>query len=172
MVATKRCKQCGSTKSLDNFRQYYNGGNSHYNVCLECESINSRLKYLEKKSNLSVDETAEVDMIYQLYEVQRSRGLKPPRRGKKSIGVLKSAQDMLAKLSDMNADLHEWLTKDLSRYTPEELEEVYDELKAKYRPRIGTDNEYLPVYDNTHKEVLDKILVRFDDYEEEYYAKV
>lgn len=170
-MSTKICKQCGTTKDIDNFRQYYNGGNSRYNVCKDCERINSRLKYLEKKSKPTDEEVEEINLIYLLYGEQEASGLKPPRRGKKEVGVSSAAKDMLAKLADKNADLHDWLTKDLHSYTPEELEDIYDTLRSKYRPMIGTDNEFLPVYDNTYKTVLDKILVRFDDYEEEYYDK-
>ena len=53
---------------------------------------------------------------------------------------------------------------------PEYLQEtVYESLKAKYRPQIGVDKQtYLPIYDDTYKNVLNQILRRFDDYEEAY----
>ena len=42
-------------------------------------------------------------------------------------------------------------------------------LKAKYRPQTGVDKEtYLPIYDDTYREVLNQILRKFDDYEEQY----
>lgn len=55
-------------------------------------------------------------------------------------------------------------------FTPEYLQEtVYESLKAKYRPQTGFDKtSFLPVYDDTFKEILNQILKKFDDYEESY----
>lgn len=63
-----------------------------------------------------------------------------------------------------------WIEEDIS---PEYLQEtVYESLKAKYRPQIGVDREtYLPIYDDTYKQILNMILRKFDDYEENYVPK-
>ena len=75
---------------------------------------------------------------------------------------------------NMPDELKEWLNSEMSVWSeagisPEYLQEtVYESLKAKYRPQIGVDKEtYLPIYDDTYKTVLNDILKRFDDYEEE-----
>ena len=67
----------------------------------------------------------------------------------------------------LDVDTDEWKAAGVS---PEYLQEtVYESLKAKYRPQTGVDkNTYLPIYDDTYKDMLLKILRRFDDYEEEY----
>ena len=72
-------------------------------------------------------------------------------------------------------ELNHWLTMDSQEWrdnniSPEYLQEtVYESLKAKYRPQIGIDKEKLiPIFDDTYKEILNSILHRFDDYEEEY----
>ena len=67
----------------------------------------------------------------------------------------------------LDADPAEWQAKELS---PEYLQEtIYESLKAKYRPQIGVDRDtYLPIYDDTYKDVLNQILRKFDDYEEQY----
>jgi hypothetical protein len=78
------------------------------------------------------------------------------------------AQNIPDELTEwLNADTATWYAQGIS---PEYLQEtVYESLKAKYRPQIGVDKEtYLPMYDDTFKDVLNKILRRFDDYEEEY----
>lgn len=67
----------------------------------------------------------------------------------------------------LDADPAEWQERELS---PEYLQEtIYESLKAKYRPQTGVDKEtYLPIYDDTYREVLNQILRKFDDYEEQY----
>ena len=63
----------------------------------------------------------------------------------------------------LDADPAEWQAKELS---PEYLQEtIYESLKAKYRPQISVDRDtYLPIYDDTYKDVLNQILRKFDDY--------
>lgn len=67
----------------------------------------------------------------------------------------------------LDVDALEWADNDIS---PEYLQEtIYESLKAKYRPQIGIDKElYLPIYDDTYRDVLNAILRRFDEYEETY----
>jgi hypothetical protein len=71
-------------------------------------------------------------------------------------------------------ELQHWLTVDTQEWkkdniSPEYLQEtVYESLKAKYRPQVGVNKEtFVPIYDDTFKAVLNQILRRFDDYEEE-----
>lgn len=67
----------------------------------------------------------------------------------------------------LTVDVQEWYMNDMS---PEFLQEtIYESLKSKYRPQIGIDKDrYIPIYDDTYKQVLNDILRRFDDYEESY----
>lgn len=79
-----------------------------------------------------------------------------------------SPEDIPGELrSWLDAPMEDWVSHDLS---PEYLQEtIYESLKAKYRPQTGVDKEtYLPIYDDTYKDVLNQILRRFDDYEEQY----
>ena len=77
---------------------------------------------------------------------------------------------------DVPHDLQRWLNMDIHAFalaglTPDYLQEtVYESLKAKYRPQVGTDPQtFLPIYDDTYKPILNQILRLFDDYED-YYA--
>lgn len=74
---------------------------------------------------------------------------------------------------DIPAELQHWLETPMDDWmqqnmSPEFLQEtIYESLKAKYRPQIGMDKErFVPIYDDTFKDVLNNILRRFDDYEE------
>lgn len=74
---------------------------------------------------------------------------------------------------DIPAELQKWLDESIDDWIaaglhPEYLQEtVYESLKAKYRPQIGIDPErFIPIYDDTYKDVLNAILRKFDDYEE------
>jgi len=75
---------------------------------------------------------------------------------------------------DIPTELQKWLDESTDDWIaaglhPEYLQEtVYESLKAKYRPQIGIDPErFIPIYDDTYKTVLNAILRKFDDYEEE-----
>lgn len=133
-----------------------------------------------------------VDRTDQLYRVLLMRGLRVPtmptqaQEEETSVDKLLSfyaaaspaAPSVIAPVviaQNIPDELTEWLNADTSTWyaqgiSPEYLQEtVYESLKAKYRPQIGVDKEtYLPMYDDTFKDVLNKILRRFDDYEEEY----
>ena len=67
----------------------------------------------------------------------------------------------------LEADPQQWRDRELS---PEYLQEtIYESLKAKYRPQIDVDRStFMPIYDDTYKDVLNQILRKFDDYEEQY----
>ena len=167
----KACKQCGVIQADAEFREYYNNKGNRCNVCNKCEKINSRRKYLEKKSKRSESEDEELQLIFELYSKLRLSGLKPPRV------LVESSKDLvvqqLAELTTNQNKLRIWLTADLSTYTPDDLDVIYDELKTEYAPTVGFDNmTKLPKYDTTYLDVLDSILQRFNEHEEDYYRKV
>lgn len=165
-MAIKKCKQCGVMKPPEQFRTYYGGRKGRYKTCLTCEKINSRYKYLTAKVDFSEAEQAESEKIDQLYQLQRERGLKPP-------GTLGHTVDLQAELDrykepDVPEELAKWLDEDLSKHTVEFLQEtVADQLLKSYRPVLSMDGNYKPVYDETYREVINKILKRFDDYEDD-----
>lgn len=81
----RMCKQCGEVLHISNFRKYYNRKGS-YTLCFNCESVNTRYKYLNSKvqritsiegtpSQADLDEIATLDS---LFETLRSKGLRPP----------------------------------------------------------------------------------------------
>lgn len=182
-MEAKTCKQCGQLKPLEQYRQYYGGRKGRYTICLQCEKINSRLKYLERKPNLTEAEQTEVNKIYQLYDAQRAAGLQPPRQGGgRKSPIADSLDDMIDMYTtraeatqlpeDVSApaELLEWLTVELTEEPDYYLDEVYEQLRTKYRPvhRIDTTT-MLPVYDEAYAEVLERILERFNEYEDNYY---
>jgi len=63
--------------------------------------------------------------------------------------------------------LAEWLTRPLTE-KPEYYEDIYFKLREKYMPVVGTNPDATPKYDETYKEIMDQILKRFDDYEDNY----
>jgi len=198
-MQTKVCKQCGKLKPIDSFRHYYGGRTGTYRTCLDCERINTREKYLRRKSestDLSPQETVELDRIHTLYHVQRQAGLQPPRTRTETNSTMDAVTNMLQEYaaqeskeatdalvngkrpvlpdaeSEMIPDeLRTWLTAELTREPEYYQDDIYEKLREKFRPIKEIDQQtMLPVYDNTYKWVLDKILTRFDDYEDEYYA--
>lgn len=184
----KICKQCGELKPIEQFRKYYGGRKGHYNTCKLCEKINARAKYLKSKGDsMTFQEGAELDKIYKLYEAQRAAGLQPPREGGvRNTPLVDSLDDMIAKYKPVittepfddseprfiPADLQLWLKCELTEDPDYYLDEVYEELKAKYRPQLRIDTVTMqPIYDDTYKDVLEAILDRFYKYEDEYYDK-
>jgi hypothetical protein len=179
-MKTKKCKQCGELKPEEAFRKYYGGRKGHYNTCRTCERINSRLKYLmSKQANLTSEERTEQEQILKLYQIQRKLGLQPPNTFVQPIPTRTLVDNLLAKYEDVG-DLPEWVPMDLSKWLTAELtldpdyylDKVYEELVRKYRPVVRIDEQtLLPIYDDRYKEVLNKILDRFYNYETEYYKK-
>lgn len=200
MVKAKVCKQCGKMKPLDAFRTYYGNRTGTYNTCLSCEKVNTREKYLRKKSNdmtISDGEAEELEKIHLLYKVQRAAGLQPPRLQEKNNCLADKLDDMIALYSKQEADLaaeaerspetsplspttdeefipaelQMWRTNRLTREPEYYQDTVYEGLREKFRPIKEIDKKtMMPVYDNTYKYILDEILARFDAYEDEYYA--
>jgi hypothetical protein len=182
----KTCKQCGELKPIEQYRKYYGGRKGHYNTCKVCEKINARYKYLNNKETQNSAEITELAKIEQLYEVQRRAGLQPPRKdAERNKPLVDSLDDMIAKYTDMNtiasvddgiekkpvpADLQLWLKCELTEEPDYYLDEIYEELKTKYRPQLSIDTQTMqPIYDDTYKEALDKVLERFYEYEDSYW---
>lgn len=185
---TKVCKQCGVLKPLEQFRKYYGGRKGSYNTCKLCEKINARAKYLERKETLSPAESDELTKIHRLYDAQRAVGLKPPREDRcNEKSLSENIDDMIAmyehKAEAVNqaisssppqhvpAELAVWLTCELTEDPDYYIDDVYEELKDKYRPKLSIDTATLqPIYDDTYKSVLEDLLNRFYEYEQNYYA--
>lgn len=182
MAKIKRCKQCGESKDINEFRDYYNRGEGKYTTCKMCERINSRYKYLRGKETLTQDETTERDAILLLYSTQVQAGLKPPARRAGSVSldylqeqIYKTAQ-IIPSVAVPDAapfELTRWLTESLDNTTPERNDAVYNKLRDTYRPIIGIDPvSQLPVYDNKYADILDEISKRFDAYEDMRYNEM
>lgn len=200
MVKAKVCKQCGKMKPLDAFRTYYGNRTGTYNTCLSCEKVNTREKYLRKKSNynaISDSEAEELEKIHILYKAQRAAGLQPPRLQEKNNSIADKLDDMIALYNKQEEDLaaeaehspktsplspatdekfipaklQMWLTNKLKREPEYYQDTIYESLREEFRPIKEIDQKtMMPVYDNTYKHILDEILARFDAYEDEYYA--
>lgn len=186
-MATKICKQCGELKPEEQFRKYYGGRKGTYNACKSCEKINSREKYLSSKSSRTVDEAHELQKICMLWEYQTTLGLRPPRVHQgKATPLSDSLDSMVDKYAERAMamkvaipespeaplDLVQWLVNDLVDEPDFYLEEVYEVLEKKYRPQLRIDQDsMMPVYDDTYRDILLKILDRFNAYEDAYYEK-
>lgn len=185
----KTCKQCGELKPISQFRKYYGGRKGHYTMCKQCERINSREKYLTAKGeSMTWQEEGELDKIHKLWEYQRSLGLQPPTKQTRRTSLADDLDGMLDKYKGMTEQLTgvkgidqleftdvppallSWCFAPLDQEPDYYLDEVYDKLCDTYRPCIGIDKEsMMPQYDNKYKAILDKILERFNDYEDTYY---
>ena len=179
---TKTCKQCGELKPIEQYRKYYGGRKGHYNTCKLCEKINARYKYLSNKPVRTDADHAEIGKIEQLYAVQKAAGLQPPRRdAERNKPLIDSLDDMIAKYNtkpnvpddrqlEGPYDLTVWLTCELTEEPDYYLDEIYETLKSKYRPVLHIDADTMqPVYDDTYRNTLDKILERFYKYEASYW---
>lgn len=187
-MEVKQCRQCGEIKPVEQFRQYYGGRRGTYTMCRSCEKINSRAKYLEKKgANRTQLEEVELNKINKLYDAQTACGYRPPRREAGRAAALVEDLDTMIqnytskanKVSNVPAELDtqgtpaellRWLSEELTRDPEYYLDDVYEDLRAKYRPVLRIDQaSMLPEYDETHAAVLDAILDRFNKYEDEFY---
>lgn len=177
MQSINKCKQCGEWLPNSKFRKYYHREGAS-RLCLKCEKINSRAKYLERKGDKATDsEIAELSKIHQLYEHQRAAGLNPPKRRRALQDSLDEVDALISRYQDAATTVPEalqrWLTCELSLEPDYYLDEVYDELVKAFRPAIGFDKQKLqPVYDETHADTLNKILERFNAYEDKYYTPI
>jgi hypothetical protein len=165
-------------KNPTQFRQYYGGRKGYYKRCKVCEKVNNRWKYLSNKSDsdkeLTEAESNELSQIMQLFDLLERRGLEPPTAAANRFDLaaeIARQQRLLENDVEVHPDnlppeLTSWLNRDLEGMTPEHLEEVYDDLQAKYRPRIGFDAQLRPLHDDTYRKVLIEILARFDEHED------
>lgn len=183
----KNCKQCGELKPATQYRKYYGGRKGSYNTCKFCEKVNSREKYLSHKENPTPEDLQELEKIYVLWKHQAALGLTPPKVAQgRSVPLADSLDSLidtyaqrvteLAPITHGNtappAELIKWLTEELTEEPDYYLDEVYEELQAKYRPQLRIDPAtLLPVYDDTYRETLQQIIARFDAYEDSYYDK-
>ena len=182
----KTCKQCGELKPISQYRQYYGGRRGTYTMCKDCERINSREKYLTSKGDArTAAEEAELRQIHRLYECQLAVGLQPPVKQGRRKPLTDDLDSMIQKYTAIRDteeaapvtvgtaapyELTRWLTAQLTKDPDYYLDEVYEDLTAKYRPAKGINRStMMPVYDDTYKDVLDRILERFNEYEDSYY---
>lgn len=189
-MEVKTCKQCGELKPISQFRKYYGGRKGTYTMCKACERINSREKYLTAKGeSMTYQEEGELDKIHKLWEYQRSLGLQPPNKQERRGSLADELDGMLDKYKGMSQQVAEashpfisdvtlnapnellnWLTAPLDLEPDYYLDEVYEMLREKYRPCVGIDKAtMMPTYDNKYKAILDRILDRFNEYEDKYY---
>lgn len=174
----RRCKQCGEHKNMTTeYREYYNRKGGRYRTCKSCERINNRYKYLLNKEARTEHEDTEMEKIEKLYELLRQRGLRPPEVGSKNA-VLDDVEALLEKQereieevvnldapADTPNELQMWLRADLQTYDEDQIEEIEEQLIQKFRPQVGVDPEsYAPIFDETHRVALNKVLKRLDEY--------
>lgn len=166
-----------------------------YRICRECEAINSRYKrsapgdpdfvritelynmleslgYRTPRITAFPDRDESIDKIILHYKQAVQQPGKPIETvniyAEGEVYVTVPALIVPEELQQwLDANPAEWLEQDIS---PEFLQEtIYESLKAKYRPQVGIDRDkFVPIYDDTYKEVLNNILRKFDDYEEEF----
>lgn len=95
-METKVCRFCGEEKSVDDFRNYYDGRKGKYSYCLECERIETRRKYLKRKGDkCTPEQLQEIKSIERLYEARLAKGLSVPghaSRHKQSVADLVQQQ--------------------------------------------------------------------------------
>ena len=185
-MSAKQCRQCGEIKPIEQFRKYYGGRKGTYTICRSCEKINSRAKYLRAKGeSMNYEEEAELYKIERLYDAQRACGLQPPSRSTgRSTKLVDNLDAMIANYAEMAnksterissvvplpQELRKWLSEPLTEDPDYYLDEVYEKLKAEFRPVIRIDQStMMPVYDDTYKDAIEAILKRFDEYEDNYY---
>lgn len=189
MQKVRRCKQCGEVKQLssDFFRPYYGeNAKGFYRICKTCERINNRYKYLTGKGDAATQaDLEEIARIEELYNTMRELGLEPPKYGAGTTSTVLSVVEELLKRKRQQAagkkeqleeigveasvptELVEWLTKPLTE-KPEYYEDVYFKLREKYMPVVDMNPDATPKYDETYADILDQILERFDEYEDNY----
>lgn len=137
----------------------------------------------------------EVQKIEELYKALEARGCRTPlTKEEQKVTALDEVDRLLQKLAledktlpivgkkvveqtplkldDIPTELQYWLGDEWMEegLSPEFYQEtIYESLKAKYRPQLGIDKEKgLIIYDDTYRLVLNDILRKFDDYEDNY----
>lgn len=171
------------------------GTSGRYGICKNCENINTRYKYLCNPLHAPHPEEKEkIEMLYSVLASKGLRvpliaGPRPVVEKDSLVDKLLTFHNVVPSeistiptiveapveicVDELPDELVMWLHQDMAVWqetglSPEFLQEtIYESLKVKYRPRIGLDTVlYIPLYDDTYKEVLNAILRRFDEYEE------
>ena len=92
----KTCTMCGVEKAQEEFRKYPNG--RRYPYCLECQSIETRRRYLAGLKCLTDAQEDELNQINKLYEMRLAKGLKTfggkPRAGSMSEIIAKQMKSL------------------------------------------------------------------------------
>jgi len=133
-------------------------------ICLSCEKINSRRKYLEHKSNKSTDDNLELNSIYELYDVLTELNLRPPIVKRRS--AIMPLQECIESLTEkahaiLKPEDFDWLTRSLDMFTPDELYDIHTKLEMSNSLSSTKDR----------KKLLDAILDRFMTYDDNYIGK-
>ena len=99
-MSTKMCSYCGQEKSLDDFRDYYDGRKGKYTFCKECERIESRRKYLMRRGDACTPEQKqELEDIAALYKARAAHGLNAPGLKRPKVTVADLVERQLNNLS-------------------------------------------------------------------------
>ena len=191
------CSQCGEYHPKSNHRKYFpsqSKGESYYKQCKRCERINKRYIYLQKKLTPTVQDIRDIEITELLYKELQARGLEVPSVGKGPKTCGESAITLLNKITKGRVDISnikptalvderqvderfinepkeliDTLYRELHGLEPEELYREYDELRAKYAPQVGVGQDFAPIWDTAHSEILQAILERIETYEDELY---
>lgn len=174
------CKSCEAintayNRSLKNLEEFSDGHGNYSFV----PSTKARFYELQ----------GTIEKIENMYNLLEKHGLRVPKHGSKlnQVPVVAAVEQLetfyaadttqsvrVAAPSEVPDELQQWLNADMADWhnasiSPEYLQEtIYESLKAKYRPQTGVDHvTFMPIYDDTYKTVLNDILRKFDDYEEE-----
>lgn len=172
---------------------------SYYKQCKRCERINKRYAYLIKKTDPTEQDLRDINVTERLYKELTARGYEVPAFNQGIRKSDDSAINLLNKITkgrvtadsiehvnmepesyqyniaeqfvDEPGDLLDMLYKELHGIEPDALYRQYDELKDKYAPQIGVDegNNYAPIIDQRHSEILQAIIERINEYEDGLY---
>ena len=77
-MAYKECMQCGKNLPIVMFRPYGQGRKGVSRRCKDCESLNLRFKYLNKKDKLNEKEMNEMNAILDIYTALSNLGREVP----------------------------------------------------------------------------------------------
>lgn len=165
-------------RTEDGSTTFYSGDAADIAEIRKIESLYKALEDRGLKTPLSRSRTksviSPVDQIFQFYGIaeQTHTAEQPAEKRVAPIPKIPTAPEVQ---NIIPSDLQVWLDQDMQEWIDQELspeflqETIYESLKATYRPQIGVDqNTYMPIYDDTYKDMLNSILRRFDEYEEMY----
>lgn len=185
-----KCKQCQELKQETDFRKIKKTGSDDIScirkTCLDCERINNKFKYLQKKDSLSEDESSLKERILNLYTTQKELGGAVPSYDdtKDILDTLNLAAENAEERLLQNRINREnmftiWLEKSNEElyedeYTPDYLFDKYTSLKKEFKPIIGYTEDHAPIYadiDEKFDNLLKQLSEKFEAYEEYYDEK-